>query len=206
MGDRFINSYGDVDVSTIALSNNLYYNGGSALPTTETPAPGADAQRVEGDPLLASPTNIELPVWDESQHAFASGSTTIRQELERLVNTYGAIGAGSPAVDKADASKMPPDDILGRPRGAKPDIGAFEHAASPATDGTPTTDGPAAGDAPTAGDSSSADSGGSSGDGSGSVEPDDDGCGCQTSGGWSGVLGLSLLLLFFFVLARRRSA
>lgn len=127
MGDRFITEYGDVDVSTFVLDNNLYYNAGAALPTAETPAPGDDQHGIVADPLLNDDqSDVILPVWDETTHQFASGSTTIRQEFERLVATYGVPGQGSPVVDAADPSHMPSVDILGRPRDGQPDIGAVE--------------------------------------------------------------------------------
>ncbi len=68
-----------------------------------------------------------LPRWNGT--AFPSGSATIRQEFERLVALYGAIGVGSPAVGQADPASSPPDDILGRMRDASPDLGAYEAGA-----------------------------------------------------------------------------
>jgi hypothetical protein len=43
-----------------------------------------------------------------------------------LVNSYGALPGDSPAIDAADPTQSPTDDILGQPRGASPDLGAFE--------------------------------------------------------------------------------
>lgn len=137
MGNRFINNFNDVLISSIRLDNNLYWNGGNSLPDVEDPPPSDDQNRVVADPLLESDqSNVVLPVFNEATYRFTSGNVTIRQEFERLVNTYGAIPHGSPAVGTADPARMPEDDILGRSRGSDPDIGAFEnqddHTASPA--------------------------------------------------------------------------
>ncbi|HUI92421.1 MAG TPA: choice-of-anchor Q domain-containing protein [Chitinivibrionales bacterium] len=131
MTNRFVNTYGDVDTSSITLSNNLFWNKGDPLPSTGSPLPAADARIIVADPLLdTNQSGIVLPVWDETNGMFTSGSTTIRQEFERLVNTYGSIPSGSPAIGAADAANMPVDDILGNPRDTKPDIGAFEFSSA----------------------------------------------------------------------------
>ncbi len=127
MGTRFINTYGDVDVSSFVLDNNLFWNAGGALPTEEPPVPASDANRIEDDPLLETDHGgLVLPAWDASAGAFASGSTSVRQEFERIVRLYGSIPEASPAVGAADASHMPADDILGRTRDSSPDVGAYE--------------------------------------------------------------------------------
>ena len=127
MGNRFINNFGDVLTSSILLNNNLFWNAGNALPTTETPPPSADPNLIVADPRLeADQSGIVLPVYDEARHRFPSGSTSIRAEFERLVRTYGAIPENSGAVDRANASQMPAEDILGNPRGSRPDVGAYE--------------------------------------------------------------------------------
>ncbi len=127
MGGSFINTYGRVDTSTIVLRNNLFWNNGNPLPPSESPPPASDTQRVEGDPKLnPDQSSIVLPVWDDSRKQFLSGKTTIRDEFVRLVQLYGAIGEGSAAIDAADKSNMPQDDILGNARDSSPDIGAFE--------------------------------------------------------------------------------
>ena len=130
MTTRFVNTYGDVDVASITLSNNLYWNNGNALPSTGAPLPSADAKKIVADPLLATnQAGMVLPVWDETNSRFTSGSTSIRQEFERLVWAYGCPASGSAAIGVADAANMPLDDILGRQRTTKPDIGAFEYSA-----------------------------------------------------------------------------
>jgi hypothetical protein len=135
MQDRLFNIYGDVLVSSIGLTQNLYYNDGKPLPSTGAILPSMDPHALVADPQIATDhTGIVLPRWDTTTNAFLSGSTTIREELVRLVNAYGSIPAGSPAVGAADPTQMPADDILGNPRDPKPDLGAFEFIA-PAADG-----------------------------------------------------------------------
>ncbi len=118
------------EATGLVLDNNLYWNGGAAIPPGDLVSPLVDdARRVVADPQLATnQSGIVLPRWNGS--AFVSGSATIRQEFERLVGLYGAIGGGSPAADQADPAFAPQDDILGRPRGAAPDLGAYEAGAS----------------------------------------------------------------------------
>ena len=117
-----------------ALDNNLYWNGGAPIPSdgAELVNYTADANRVVANPLLGSQTGVVLPRWNGS--AFLSGSATIRQEFERLVNLYGKPAAGSPALNAANPAQTPADDILGRPRtGVLPDLGAYEREVTPVT-------------------------------------------------------------------------
>ncbi|MBC8448788.1 MAG: DUF4091 domain-containing protein [Chloroflexi bacterium] len=113
---------------TFVLDNNLYWNGPNAIPEDagELVNYTDDAHRLVADPGLPDQTSVVLPRWDPEAGAFLSGNATIRQEFERLVNDYGALPADSPAVDAADATQSPADDILGQPRDAAPDLGAFE--------------------------------------------------------------------------------
>jgi hypothetical protein len=181
MGSRFINTYGDVVVSSIDLDNNLYFNDANPLPTTDSPAPTDDASRIVADPLLEPDhAGLVLPVWDENNHRFPSGSTTIRGEFERLVNACGAVGEGSPAVGAADAGRMPPEDILGRARDTNPDIGAFELAGAVKDGGT--DGGDAARDGSDPGDAGAGD------DGAPADEAADSGTG-EESDGTDGVSG-----------------
>jgi hypothetical protein len=109
----------------LLLDRNLYWNGAAAIPPGDQVNPlVTDTRRIVANPQLnTSQAGIVLPRWNGT--AFASGSTTVRQEFLRLVNLYGAIPAGSPGQNQADAALAPTDDILGRPRSA-PDMGAFE--------------------------------------------------------------------------------
>jgi len=130
MGTRVVSSYGLVDVGSIVLDRNLYWNASAALPGGSVP-PSADARRVVADPgLAADQSGIVLPRWDEAAGRFPSGSTTIREEFLRLVAAWGALPAGSPAADVADPSDMPGDDIRGLQRDSTPDLGAFELGAT----------------------------------------------------------------------------
>lgn len=130
MGSRLVNAYGRVNLPSVVLDNNLYWNGGDALPTGGDVPIGSDARRVVADPLLSSDhSSVVLPSLDPGTGAFLGGGRTIRDEFLRLVEEYGAVPADSPAVGAADASDMPADDIRGLPRDARPDIGAYEQGA-----------------------------------------------------------------------------
>jgi hypothetical protein len=183
MTNRLVNTYGDVDVATITLDNNLYWNSGQLLPTSGAVTPAHDAHAVQGDPLLTGDhAAIVLPRWDESAGAFPSGTTTIREEFLRLVETYGALALGSAAVDAADPTHMPADDIRGFARDGTPDIGAYELGAS--TSGTGGTAG-AGGTAGSTGSGGSSGVGGSSGMGGTGGAPGSGGAGVSGSGGGS---------------------
>lgn len=132
MGSRFMITYPtSLNLSTITLDHNMYWNGGNALPSSGSVPPSEDLNRIVVDPLLQTDqSGVVLPIYNETIDLFPSGETTIRREFERLVHTYGGIGESSPAKDAADASNMPGDDILGMTRDDNPDIGAFEYGAS----------------------------------------------------------------------------
>jgi hypothetical protein len=123
------------EVTNLILDNNLYWNGGAAIPPGDLVSPlVADANRVVGNPLLGSQSGVVAPRWNPGTGLFADGSTTIRQAFERLVDLYGKPAAGSPALNAADPAQTPPDDILGKPRaGYAPDLGAFEREVTPVT-------------------------------------------------------------------------
>jgi hypothetical protein len=110
----------------LVLDNNLYWNGGRAIPRGDLLSPRIhDAHRVVRDPRLPEDQGLALlPVWEGS--AFRSGALLIRDEFVRLIQTYGAIPADSPAVGRVLAGPAPGGDILGTPRDGQPDLGAFE--------------------------------------------------------------------------------
>lgn len=111
-------------------SHNLYWNGGAPIPPGRAVDPvSRDGYHVIADPLLETDhSDVALPHWNGA--VFRSGSLTIRHEFLRLVGRYGAIHGDSPAVDAADPSAAPADDIMGRIRDAA-DIGAYEVPPAP---------------------------------------------------------------------------
>ncbi|PYQ15386.1 MAG: hypothetical protein DMF80_09335 [Acidobacteria bacterium] len=114
--------------ASYVLSNNLYWNGGAAIPTDATDMINYtdDPARRVADPLLTNPAPAGTPRWNPATGTFADGSTTIRQVFLRLADTYGNAAAGSPLIDNADAAHAPADDIRGSARSARPDIGCYE--------------------------------------------------------------------------------
>ncbi|MFP3915884.1 MAG: choice-of-anchor Q domain-containing protein, partial [Actinomycetota bacterium] len=116
---------GDEDDDSAELLNNLYWNGGNGFDPGEPLNTGEDPQGLIGDPLLPdSLSGVVVPLWEGS--AFASGSSTVREEFIRIVETHAIPAGSSPVVDAADASPGPAFDILGRARGPEPDVGAYE--------------------------------------------------------------------------------
>lgn len=124
------------EVDEWSLRNNLYWNGGVALPTSGSDVINytADVDRIVADPMLPAQSAVTLPRWDANAGQFVDGSTTIREAFERLVTTYGRPGMNSAVVDEALASESPSVDILGNPRGLSPDIGALEWVSALAGD------------------------------------------------------------------------
>ena len=112
------------------LANNLYWNGGRAIPEDSQHLINAskDRRRVVANPKLnGAQKGVVPPCWSASRGRFDDGSTTIRQAFTRLAQEYARLGAGSPAINAADGKNAPADDILGRPRPAgAADIGAYE--------------------------------------------------------------------------------
>lgn len=118
------------ETSAYVLDNNLYWNGGAAIPTSGNDMINYtdDSNRLEANPLLGSQTGLIMPRWNPNTGTFTDGSATIGEAFERLVQTYGVLAENSPAVDAANQAQAPSDDILGNPRpgGAGVDIGAYE--------------------------------------------------------------------------------
>lgn len=126
-GDNEFSDGNRAETTNLVLDNNLYWNGGAPIPPGEAANPLVhDLRRVLGNPRHArAAANAILPRWNGS--AFLSGNRSIRQEFLRLVILYGAIRPVSPVIGMADPAFSPPDDILGRMRGAVTDLGAYEH-------------------------------------------------------------------------------
>ena len=113
------------ETSSFVLNNNLYWNGGSPIPSSGSELVNIDddvAAQV-ADPLLGSQAGLVLPRWTGS--GFADGSETIRELFVNLVAQYGTPASGSPVIDTAVSAQSPTDDILGNVR-LSPDIGAVE--------------------------------------------------------------------------------
>jgi len=120
------------DIGVWQLQNNLYWNGGAAIPASGGEAINYtnDASRIVANPGLSGQSSLVLPRWNAGAGEFADGSATIREAFVQLVTLYGRPGAMTGGVDHALAAQAPAADILGRPRDAAPDVGAFEWVAS----------------------------------------------------------------------------
>jgi hypothetical protein len=119
--------------SSVTLDNNVYYNGGDAIPTDagQEVNIGDDNNAKIGNPLLPSQAGIVLPVYNGSN--FAGGFSNIRQVFVDLANRYGKPAQGSIAIDQASSTSVPSDDLLGAPRTSNADIGAIEVGAQAPT-------------------------------------------------------------------------
>jgi hypothetical protein len=113
------------ETSSFTLDNNLYWNGGVAIPEDagELINYSDDANRLVADPQLPGQGGLVLPRWTGSQ--FADGSDTIGEVFLNLVTQYGIPASSSSVVDAADPANAPAEDILGNGR-TNPDIGAVE--------------------------------------------------------------------------------
>jgi hypothetical protein len=116
------------DINDWVLSNNQYWNGGAAIPTDAAEAInfGSDRNRIVANPGLPSLAGLVVPRWNSTTGEFADGSATIREAFVNLVMQYGVPASGSAGIDESLPGQSPPVDILGNPRGASPDVGAFE--------------------------------------------------------------------------------
>jgi hypothetical protein len=115
-----------VESTNVILDNNLYYNGGNALPPGDVLSPSDDANAVIGNPVLTTQAGLVLPRWVPASQQFLSGNTTIRDEFLRLASTYGSPGSGSAAFDASDPTQTPADDILGNARDSNSDLGDLD--------------------------------------------------------------------------------
>jgi len=119
------------DTDTFAIANNLYWNGGTAVPddAAEEVNPSDDVSARFTDPQLASNTSVLRPWWNSAGSQFNGGYATIRDVFLGLVQLYGQPGATGGGIGQAFAAEMPADDIRGLPRGPSPfDIGAYERS------------------------------------------------------------------------------
>lgn len=114
--------------TSFTLARNQYWNGGAALPhhPAELINISNDAQAVFGNPGLPDPAGVTMPTWNEGSGQFNGGHARIADVFAALAHAYAIPATGSPGVSQADLSQMPADDLLGRPRGASPDIGAAQ--------------------------------------------------------------------------------
>lgn len=118
------------ETQVFALANNLYWNGGIAIPSDDAELINYDDDpaALVSDPGLGAQTGIILPRWNPASGAFADGTTSVREAFVRLVLTYGAISEESAAIDAANPATDATEDILGRIRtfGDGADLGAYE--------------------------------------------------------------------------------
>jgi len=126
-----MNDFSDVlpaDVSGIVLRRNGYWNGGNAIPQDPGDAVNSanDAEPRLGDPRLPPVSGVVTPHWLPAQSQFNGGFTRIAEVFQHYARTYGQTAAGGAGIDQADPTQMPADDLLGRARGALPDLGAVE--------------------------------------------------------------------------------
>ncbi len=115
-------------IGELVLRHNLYWNAGKPIPADSDSVfdpPTDDPEGVYADPELENPIGVILPRYRHAERSFASGTKTIAEEFERLVLTYGKPDAAVVA-DVALPEEMPENDILGRPRGSEPDLGALQ--------------------------------------------------------------------------------
>lgn len=112
------------DTQNWVLNNNLYWNGGSEIPTDsgELVNYTDDIARIVANPQLGSQSGLVLPRWNGVQ--FGGGLNTIETVFADLVAKYG-MPVGGAAIDAADVANSSLEDILGNAR-SNPDIGAVE--------------------------------------------------------------------------------
>lgn len=116
------------DVTGIVLRRNGYFNGGAAIPQDAGDAVnvGNDSESRIGDPRLPAQAGIATPHWLEAQSRFNGGFERIAEVFQSYALAYGQPAAGGAGIDQADPAQMPSVDLLGRSRGASPDLGAVE--------------------------------------------------------------------------------
>ena len=110
------------------LLNNQYFNGGAGIPSSGSELINYtdDLNRIVANPGLPVQNNVVIPRWDPASGKFADGSLTVREAFVNLVMQFSVPAASSQGIDNALPQHTPPDDILGHPRAASPDVGALE--------------------------------------------------------------------------------
>jgi hypothetical protein len=124
---QFSNARHD-DVASFELSHNLYWNGGGRIPIGFEDAVNytGDRKRVVENPGLPDPRGVVAPRWNPEAGTFAGGSKTIEEARGRLIDRYARPATARAVMDRADPKNAPADDIRGKKRSDRPDIGAFE--------------------------------------------------------------------------------
>ncbi|MCB0208706.1 MAG: hypothetical protein KDJ52_05235, partial [Anaerolineae bacterium] len=118
------------EIESFTLNNNLYWNGGSPIPTSDSDLINYtdDSRGIIADPLLERYEGLALPRWNPATGLFGGGTTTIRASFELLVKLYGVPYFDSTVLDAATFDHSPADDLLGQTRSGMPDVGAVEVA------------------------------------------------------------------------------
>jgi len=114
------------DNVSVSLQNNIYHNGGNVIPNDAAQEVniGDDSAAIIGNPFLPNQSGLGLPVYNGRN--FGGGLGTIRSVFVDLANRYGRPATGSAAINAANSSNAPIDDLLGAVRGVNADIGAVE--------------------------------------------------------------------------------
>ncbi|MEM7561425.1 MAG: hypothetical protein AAF353_00105 [Pseudomonadota bacterium] len=126
IGSDVFEASSEGNAASVTLSNNLYYNGGSAIPTdvSQFINLSADSQAIIANPDLPLATGIVLPVWTGTQ--FAGGFDRVSSVFSHFVRTYGRPESSGGGINRGKRAGAPDTDILGNSRGGSPDLGAFE--------------------------------------------------------------------------------
>lgn len=113
---------------SFTLDRNLYWNNGAVLPhnAADLVNIGNDTRAVTGDPGLANPDGVTTPWWNEASGQFNGGHARIADVFRALARAWGEPPPGGAGVGQADPAHLPADDLLGRPRGGSPDLGAVQ--------------------------------------------------------------------------------
>ncbi|MEM7103712.1 MAG: T9SS type A sorting domain-containing protein [Bacteroidota bacterium] len=128
MNDFSDSPFGETD--HFVMSNNVYWNGGLTIPSdisNDMINVDDDVNAIMGNPFLANHGGLVTPHFNSTTSQFADGSSTIREAFETLVLAYALMGFQSVALNTADQTNAPHDDILGNLRGGQTDVGCYEH-------------------------------------------------------------------------------